>query len=98
MQGAILKVRYGSAVERMLLISLFQMQWSRAEPCGFLDAIARNPLPNTPAHRVLVHYGLGDAQVSWLGSYAMARAVGMVTRCPTRMTASAPATPRFPTA
>ena len=40
-----------------------QMLWDRLEPAGYLSHISDEPLPNTPRHRVLIHYGLGDAQV-----------------------------------
>lgn len=45
------------------------------EPAGYLHAISRDPLPNTPAHRIVQHYGLGDAQVTWLGDQTIGRSV-----------------------
>jgi len=36
------------------------------------------PLPNTPSHRAIWHYGLGDAQVTWLGAHALALSAGAV--------------------
>ena len=45
----------------------------RAEPAGYLNAVTKAPLPGTPAKRLLFQYGLGDAQVSWLGAFFMAR-------------------------
>jgi hypothetical protein len=35
-------------------------------------------LPGTPSHRAVWHYGLGDAQVSWLGCHLVSRAAGAV--------------------
>ncbi|EGD80370.1 hypothetical protein PTSG_10625 [Salpingoeca rosetta] len=43
---------------------------------GYLHHITRDPLPNTPAHTVIGHYGLGDAQVTWLGMLTIGRSVG----------------------
>ena len=55
-------------------MAVIQQLWDRAEPSGFIDVIGpSNPLPNTPTQAVLLHYGLGDAQVTWLGAHAIAR-------------------------
>ena len=40
---------------------------------GYLHHISRDPLPNTPGHTVIGHYGLGDAQVTWLGMLTIGR-------------------------
>jgi hypothetical protein len=55
-----------------------QMLWDRAEPSGFMRSISELPLPNTAPHEVLLQYGLGDAQVSWLGAQAIARSADAV--------------------
>jgi len=71
----ILKFRYGSELARAGLLAVIQLLWDRLEPAGYVDSISDNLLPNTPAHRVIFQYGLGDAQVTWLGTYQLARAV-----------------------
>ena len=38
-----------------------------------------NTLPGTPPHRVIFHYGLGDAQESWLGCQTLARSTGHIS-------------------
>lgn len=43
---------------------------------AFVRAISREPLPNTPPHTIIFEYGLGDAQVSWLGCQTIARSAG----------------------
>ncbi|XP_065913375.1 uncharacterized protein [Dysidea avara] len=48
------------------------------EPNGYMSSITDTPLPNTPSHRVIMHYGLGDAEVNILGLYSLARLVGAV--------------------
>lgn len=72
----VLNGRYLDPLDRAVIFVLLQMVWDRCEPSGYMSAVARDPLPNTPAHRVLVHYGLGDAQVTWLGAQALARSIG----------------------
>ena len=51
------------AVLKVLTTRLLQLLWDRMEPAGFMHHISQDPLPNTPKHRVLMHYALGDAQV-----------------------------------
>lgn len=41
---------------------------------GYVDSVWNTTLPNTPSHRVIFQYGIGDAQVSYLGTYQLARA------------------------
>jgi hypothetical protein len=58
------------------LLGLIQMMWDRSEPDGYAPYIVSNNLPNTPAHRVLIHDNVGDYQVTPLGAHIIARAVG----------------------
>ncbi|XP_065913302.1 uncharacterized protein [Dysidea avara] len=74
----ILRRHYPDPVHIMMWLHYFNLQWSRTEPNGYMSSITDNPLPNTPSHRVIMHYGLGDAQVSILGLYSLARSVGVV--------------------
>eukprot|EP00047_Mylnosiga_fluctuans_P021609 m.106925 g.106925 ORF g.106925 m.106925 type:complete len:638 (+) comp8960_c0_seq3:39-1952(+) len=71
----ILKVRYSEAISRPALMAMIQLLWNRMDPAGYLSHVSADPLPNTPAHRIITHYGVGDAQVSWLGMYILARSV-----------------------
>ena len=75
---AALKGRFSDPVDRINIMQVLQLLWDRAEPAGYMTSINRDPLPNTAAHEVLLHYGLGDAQVSWLGAHAIARSVDAV--------------------
>ena len=52
-------------------MSVLQMLWDRVEPAGFLGRLA-----SQPHKQALFQYGLGDSQVSWLGTYAQARSIG----------------------
>ena len=64
-------LRYNSAVDRISLMHVLQQLWDRAEPAGFLNLLA-----SQPEKTALFQYGLGDSQVSWLGTYAQARSIG----------------------
>jgi len=74
----LLKMRYSDPVDRINLMQIMQMLWDRAEPSGFMKSVSQLPLPNTQPHEILLQYGLGDAQVSWLGAHAVARSSNSV--------------------
>jgi len=76
--GDVLSYRYPSPLDRMGLLAAMQLLWDRLEPSAYLHAISRDPLPNTPQHRILIQYGLGDAQVTWMGGQQIGRGVGAV--------------------
>ena len=67
---------YGSALDRSLGLSLIQDLWDRAEPSGYVNHMTNNPLPNTPAHNVLMQVGLGDFQVANITADTEARSIG----------------------
>jgi hypothetical protein len=69
-----IKALYPDPVDRISLIQVMQMLWDRAEPSGYMRAIRDELLPNTPKHQTIFQYGLSDAQVTWLGALACARA------------------------
>jgi hypothetical protein len=71
----VMSARYPVDTDRLFLLSLIQLLWDRAEPSGYLHAISRDLFPSTPPHRVVIQYGLGDAQVSWLGALTIGRSV-----------------------
>ena len=50
--------------ERPLLLSLMQLLWDRGEADGYAQHMTTDPLPNTPAHHVLLQLAYGDHQVS----------------------------------
>ena len=51
------------------------MVFNRITPAGYLHHLSRDPLPGTPKHNVLLQYGLGDWEVSWLGAQQMGRSI-----------------------
>lgn len=71
----IIKASYPDPIDIQVVLGLIQMLWERSEPSGYSHHI-RKPLPNTPAHEVLLNVAIGDHQVSTLGAHLMARAIG----------------------
>ncbi|MEA2470592.1 MAG: hypothetical protein QOE38_1591, partial [Thermoleophilaceae bacterium] len=73
---------YPNELERPLIFSLMQTLWDRAEADGYALHMTSDPLPNTPAHRVLMQAGLGDHQVTQVAAETEARTIGAYTREP----------------
>jgi hypothetical protein len=73
---------YPNELERQLILSLMQQMWDHSDPNGLAHHMTSNPLPNTPAHQVLLHVGLGDHQVSQFAAEVEARTVGARARVP----------------
>lgn len=65
-----------------LMIGIMQTLWDAGEPSGYAHALTTQPLPDTPEKSVLIQVGIGDAQVTSLGSHIMARAYGAKTVAP----------------
>ncbi|MCB9754774.1 MAG: hypothetical protein H6713_32975 [Myxococcales bacterium] len=74
---ATIQARWPDPLDVMLMYTLIQLLWDRAEPTGYTHRI-RDPLPNTPAHEVLMQVALGDHLVTNYGSWVMARTLGVV--------------------
>lgn len=72
---ALMTLTFPEPRDQQLLLGLVQMFWDRTEPNGYVPSIA-DPLPNTPAHAVLIRTAIGDHQVSTIGGQVMARAAG----------------------
>jgi hypothetical protein len=73
---------YPSVKDQTILLSMAQMLWDRAESSGYAYHIQNHPLPNTPAHAVLMQVAFGDHQVSMWSAEAMARTIGAYLRVP----------------
>src|SRR5215218_9546447 len=67
---------------RPLLLSLIQMEWDRGEPNGYANHMTDDPLPGTPAHKVLIEMAYGDHQVSNVATEVEARTIGAPLRRP----------------
>lgn len=74
--GSILAGAYPNGLDAQIMLGLIQMEWDRSEPDGYAPYMSENLLPNTPAHHVLIHDGIGDHQVTTLGAHVLARAIG----------------------
>ena len=55
---------YPNQQERPLILSIMQLVWDRGEADGYAHHMTNDPLPNTPAHHVLLQMAYGDHQVS----------------------------------
>jgi hypothetical protein len=69
-------------MERPLALDLLQMLWDRGEPNGYAHRMTSTPLPNTPAHTVLMNVAFGDHQVTNFQSDVEARTIGAFARRP----------------
>jgi hypothetical protein len=67
---------YPNEMERPLIFSLMQNLWDRAEANGYAQHMTTDPLPNTPAHDVLLHAAYGDHQVANVTAEVEARTIG----------------------
>ena len=67
---------YPDPLTQQLALSLIQMLWDRSEPNGYAHRMTDNPLPNTPAHEVLMNVAFGDHQVTTWQADVEARTIG----------------------
>jgi hypothetical protein len=67
---------YPDELTRPLLLALIQMLWDRSDPSGYAHHMTTNPLPKTPAHKVLLHLAFGDHQVANVSTEIEARTIG----------------------
>ncbi len=73
---------YPREIERQLWLSQIQLLWDRGEANGYAHHITSRSLPNTPAHKVLMHVAFGDHQVADFTTSIMARTFGARIRQP----------------
>lgn len=59
-----------------LITDLMQQIWDRGDPDGYAAYMTSHPLPDTPAHKVLMQIAYGDFQVSMYAGAAEARTIG----------------------
>ena len=67
---------YADPLEIVMWLGLIQTLWDSAEPSGYLDSVALDPLPGNSPKQVLAQAGIGDAQVHTLGAHVMMRGIG----------------------
>src|SRR5438874_3655813 len=73
---------YPNQLQRQLILGLIQMLWDRSEADGYALHMTRNPLPGTPAHKVLLQSAIGDHQVAQVAAETEARTIGAYARFP----------------
>lgn len=73
---------YPDQLQRQLILSLIQQMWDHSDPDGLAQHMTTDPLPNTPAHHVLMQVALGDHQVSQYEAAVEARTIGARARLP----------------
>ena len=73
---------YPKQLERQLWLAQIQLLWDRGESNGYAQHMTLRPLPNTPAHHVLMHVAFGDHQVADVTALIMARTIGARIRQP----------------
>lgn len=76
----ILYPRYKDELERPSIFALMQTMWDRGEPNGYANNMTSNPLPNTPAHNVMIEMSYGDHQVANVATEVEARTIGAPLR------------------
>jgi len=72
----LIAARFPNPIDQVNLMNLVQTVWERASPGGYCNHLSDGTTLGTENKRFLVHYGLGDAQVSWLGAQFLARSAG----------------------
>jgi hypothetical protein len=73
---------YTNQQERPLILSIMQLVWDRGEANGYAQHMTSDPLPDTPAHHVLLQMAYGDHQVSNLAAENEARTIGARVETP----------------
>jgi hypothetical protein len=58
-----------------VILDLLDQLWDRADPDGYAPYMTTDPLPDTPAHQVLMQIAYGDFQVSMYAGAAEARSI-----------------------
>jgi hypothetical protein len=73
---------YPDEEARPLIFDLMQLLWDRAEPDGYAERMTSDPLPDTPAHQVLLDIAFGDHQVTDYAADVEARTIGAKAHTP----------------
>lgn len=78
----IIDIPYPDKADQQLGFALLQSLWDRGEASGYVGHLTANPLPRTPAHRVLLHEAFGDDAVSNVTTEMEARTLGIPAKLP----------------
>lgn len=80
--ASVLYPAYPVESTRPLALTLIQSLWDRGEPSGYATHMTSDPLPGTPAHKVLILMAYGDHQVANVTTATEARTIGAPLRRP----------------
>jgi hypothetical protein len=83
---AILASGYPDPLDVAMAVSLFQMRWDKVEGAGVANSVLAGTPTGVPAKQILIQIALGDEQVPNLGSYWLARTMGIPILGPTPTT------------
>ncbi len=79
----LLQASYPDELDQAVGYSLIQQVWDRADPNGYETHIVRDPLPGTPAKKLLLQVGVYDSQVSNIATEIQVRSMGIPNLAPT---------------
>ncbi len=74
--AAVLNGSYPDKLVQQIDLGLIQMLWDRSEADGYAQYMTDTPLPDTPAHQVLLEEAFGDHQVANIATETEARTIG----------------------
>jgi hypothetical protein len=74
--GSLVYAAYPDESLHPLILDLMQQLWDRGDPDGYAQQMTTHPLPDTPAHTVLMQVAYGDFQVSMYSAAVEARTIG----------------------
>ncbi|MBV8957779.1 MAG: hypothetical protein JO054_03495 [Actinobacteria bacterium] len=80
--SAVMYNAYPDKLDQQLVFALMQMLWDRAEADGYALHMTTRPLPNTPAHTILMTPAVGDHQVANVAAEVEARTIGAAVHWP----------------
>ncbi len=80
--SAVLYPAYPDETSRPLVLDIIQMLWDRGDPNGYAHRMTTNPLPDTPAHQVVMNVAFGDHQVTDYQADVEARTIGASAHTP----------------
>lgn len=64
-------------LDRQLVVAASQTEWDHSDPASFAAHLIKDPLPGSPAKRIILQESIGDAQVPNMATRILARAIGL---------------------
>ncbi|MGH2830716.1 MAG: hypothetical protein ACRDJM_09560, partial [Actinomycetota bacterium] len=74
--SSVLYTMFPDKQQQQIVMAMLQMLWDRGESNGYAQHMSSDPLPNTPAHQVMLHVAYGDFQVTNVSAEVEARTIG----------------------